>query len=184
MLLALAALLAAAPARADMILAAALEGFSVTRARVDSALEDERKALSQLKADLSDSSVLKNVLAAFMYVAEGGAVAEKYVQRGRELEKRTYELEAELERARGLPEAEAALAVAAVRKKGEALRLDALTWTLLPATARDIDERKDMTFAAQRPAIMAGMREIAYTGDFEAARKAILASLGIKSRKP
>lgn len=184
MLLALAALLAAAPARADMILAAALEGFSVTRARVDSALEDERKALSQLKADLSDSSVLKKVLAAFMYVAEGGVIAEKYVARGRELEQRLYALDAELERARTLPEAEAALAVAAARKKGDVLRLDVLTWTLLPSTAHDIDERRDMSFAASRPAIQAGMRQIAYTGDFEAARNAVLESLGIKKRKP
>jgi hypothetical protein len=177
MLVALAALLAAAPAAADRILAAALEGLSVTRSRAG-AVSDERKALAQLKADVNDFTVIRNVLAAFLFTGDGGAMAERYEDRGRDLQQRAVALSAELERAEAAGGPQAALDADAARRRADALRLDVLAWTFLPAAVFEIDSRSRMDFAAHRPAFIEGMRRVAYHGDYQGARKLVLDSLG------
>lgn len=177
MLLALAAMLAAAPARADEILAAALEGRSVTRGRSRSAADEERRALAQLNADLNDATVTRNVLMAFLYLGDAGVMADRYADRGKDLQQRAVALSAELARAEGNASPEGLLAVAAARRRAEALRLDVLAWTLLPAAVHEIDERVRMDFAPHRPAFVAAIRRIAAEGDYQGARQTVLDSL-------
>lgn len=177
MLLALAAMLASAPARADEILADALAGRSVTRGKSRAAADEERRALAQLNADLNDATVVRNVLMAFLYLGDAGVMADRYTDRGKDLQQRAVALSAELARAEGDDSPEGLLAVAAARRRAENLRLDVLAWTLLPAAVHDIDERVRMDFAAHRPAFVAAIRRIAADGDFHGARQTVLDSL-------
>lgn len=168
----------AAPARADNVIANLWNGIAVSRTQAVNMAANEKACLAQLKAGLFDAKTEAAVLPAFVHVIDGQLAADRYKARRQELVARADAVVAELDKALALgDDAAAKAAVEAARRKSDAVRLDSVTWRVLPLSIARIDAGKDAEGARHRAVLVQAMRSIADGGDYAAARQSVLDAL-------